>query len=269
MPRETFQLAGNAAAIYEAQKVPAIFGPLAEATLNTITLDTDDVILDVACGTGIVARTARRRLGRGPRIVGVDLNEGMIATARCLADEHARSCEWHVADVTRLPFADATFSVAICQQGIQFFPDEVTALGEIRRVLRPNGKILLSVWAGASDLFKALAAALSRHIGEEIGTRSLAPFTYDGAGRLGTVLADLGFKDVTARDITVNRVVDDPESALPREIMANPVGAAVVEHGEAVMHRIVAETIGALTAYRQASGFVVPQRAHLIEAKVP
>jgi SAM-dependent methyltransferase len=267
--RETFQLAGNAAEVYEAQKVPAIFGPLAVATLDTITLDPDDVILDVACGTGIVARTARRRLGPGPRIVGVDLNEGMIATARGLADEDSRSCEWHVADVTRLPFADATFSVAICQQGIQFFPDEVAALGEIRRVLRSKGQILLSVWAGASALFKALAAALSQHVGEEIGTRSLAPFTYDGAGRLGTVLADLGFTDVTARDIIVDRVVDDPETALPKEIMANPVGTAVAEHGDAVMHRIVADTIGALSAYRQASGFVIPQRAHLIAAKAP
>ena len=86
MTRESFQLSGSAAAIYEEQKVPAIFGPLAEATLDTVTLFDDDSVLDVACGTGIVARKARERIGPSARIVGVDLNEGMIDAARNLTD---------------------------------------------------------------------------------------------------------------------------------------------------------------------------------------
>ncbi len=268
MPRESFQLAGNAAAVYEDQKVPAIFGPLAEATLDAVLLDANDVILDVACGTGIVARTARKRLGSSPRIVGVDLNEGMIATARNLPDEASQSCEWHVADATKMPFDPETFSVAFCQQGIQFFPDEFAALREIKRVLRPGGRIVISVWSGPSDLFKALAAALSRHVDEETGRRSLAPFTYGRAAALESTMSGLGFAEVSARVISVDRVVVDPETALPKEIMGNPIGAVVAERGEAVMHKVVTDTIAALTAYHQESGFVVPQRTHLIEATV-
>jgi len=120
---------------------------MARKTLDTVQLGPEDVILDVACGTGIVARTARQRLGPVPRIVGTDLNEGMIATARGLAGEEARSCEWQVADVTALPFADSTFSVSICQQGTQFFPDRKGALREIHRVMQPGGTILISFWA--------------------------------------------------------------------------------------------------------------------------
>lgn len=268
MPRETFQLGSNAAAVYEDQKVPAIFGPLAEATLDVVSLNSHDVILDVACGTGIVARTARRRLGPSPRIVGVDLNEGMIGTARTLPDDASQSCEWHVADVTKMPFDPETFSVAFCQQGIQFFPDEIAALREIRRVLHPNGRIALSVWSGPNDLFKAMATALSQHIDDETGLRSLAPFTYGRTMSLKSSMSDLGFSNLSDRVIAVDRIIVDPETALPKEIMANPVGPAVAERGDAVMNAIVTDTIAALTAYRQGSGFAIPQHTHLIEATV-
>ena len=68
MPQEMFPLAGNATEIYEDQKVPAVFGPLAEATLDLVSLSPDDAILDVACGTGIMARKIRQRVGSAARI---------------------------------------------------------------------------------------------------------------------------------------------------------------------------------------------------------
>lgn len=268
MPKESFQLAGNATAVYEDQKVPAIFGPLAEATLDVVSLEPNDVILDVACGTGIVARSIRKRLGPSPRIVGVDLNEGMIATASNLADEVSQSCEWHVADVTRLPFELGAFSVAFCQQGIQFFPDEVAALRELKRVLRPGGRIVLSVWSGPSVFFKALAEALSQHVNDGIGKRSLSPFTYGRADELVETISNLGFIEVSIREIAVNRTLNDPESAIPKEILGNPIGPAVAERGEAVMRAVVTDTIANLTAYRRGSDLVIPQHTHLIQAKV-
>lgn len=269
MPQDTFQLAAGAAAVYEDQKVPAIFEPLAEATLDKNTLDSSDVILDVACGTGIVARKARQRLGPSPRIVGVDLNEGMIAAARNSADEAPRSCEWYVADVTKLPFGAETFSIAFCQQGVQFFPNELAAFKEVGRVLRPRGRLVLSVWNGPSDLFKALATALDRHVGADIGLRSLSPFLYGQAAAIGSVLSDQGFTDISEHVISLNRVIADPETALPKEIMASPVGPVVAEGGEAIMRTIVTDTVAALTTYRRGTGFVVPQHTRLIEAKDP
>ena len=185
--RETFQLSGNAAAIYEEQKVPAIFGPLAEATLDAVPLFESDSVLDIACGTGIVARKARARVGPSARIAGVDLNQGMIDAARNLTDADSRSCEWHAADVTKLPFEDGTFTVAFCQQGLQFFPDPELALREIGRVLRPGGRIALTVWSEASALFVALAESFRRHVSDEIAESSLAPFVSPGAGAVGAL----------------------------------------------------------------------------------
>ena len=266
MAQEAYQLVGSAAAIYEAQKVPAIFRPLAEATLDAISLGRDDALLDVACGTGIVARTARLRFGSAPRVVGVDLNAGMIATARNLGDEVSKSCEWHVADVTMMPFEPETFSVAICQQGIQFFPDEIAALREIKRVLRPGGRVVLSVWSGPSDLFKALAAALSRHVSEEVGERSLAPFRYSRASAIGSMLTELGYSDVSEQIVSVERVLADPELSIPKEIMASPIGPAVAERGEAIMQSVAADTISTLSSYRRGTALVVPQQSYLFQA---
>lgn len=120
MSQETFQLAGNAAEIYEQQKVPAMFAPLAEATLDRVPLQRDDAILDVACGTGILARKARGRIGPAAKIAGIDLNDGMISIARNLDDDDARSCEWHISSVNDMPFDDGSFSKVFCQQGFQF-----------------------------------------------------------------------------------------------------------------------------------------------------
>jgi len=106
MADDSFQLSGSAAAIYEEQKVPAIFAPLAEATLDRSPLVDGTDVLDVACGTGVLARKARERHGKLGRVVGADLNAGMIATAQSLTDPHSMACEWHVADASDMPFDD-------------------------------------------------------------------------------------------------------------------------------------------------------------------
>jgi SAM-dependent methyltransferase len=269
MSKETYQLSDNAAAVYEDQKVPAIFAPLAEATLGAIRIAPHDTILDVACGTGIVARLVRDKLGPKPRIVGADLNAGMIAQAQSLPDVQVQSIEWEVADASDLPFAGGSFSVVICQQGIQFFPDELAALREMKRVLRPGGLIALSVWTGPNEFFMVLAAALGRHVSDEVGKRSLAPFSYDGGDQLGNRLVSLGFADVSTNEISVNRIIADPKTAIPKEILANPVGALVAERGEAVMKRIVADVTAEMAYFRDGSALVVPQHSYLVQGIVP
>lgn len=268
MSQESFQLSGNASEIYENQKVPVMFGPLAEATLKIVPVAQDDAILDVACGTGILARKVRERIGSSARIAGVDLNESMISAARNLTDAYARSCEWHVSSVNELPFEDGDFSRIFCQQGFQFFPDETVALGEMKRVMRPGGLMAMTIWSGPSVLFSVMADALAKYVDKQTATKLLIPFAYEGRETLQGLLTELGFSDTSRTEIAIDRVIENPETSLSMEIMGNPVGPLVAEKGEEAMQRIVEHTLDGLSEYRQGTTLIVPQNSHLFQASV-
>jgi ubiquinone/menaquinone biosynthesis C-methylase UbiE len=100
----------------------------------------------VACGTGIVARLAANRVRAG-RIVGLDINSGMLATARSVTQRNGPSIEWCVASALDMPFPDRAFDLVLCQLGLQFFPDRLAALRECWRVLKLDGRLALNVYA--------------------------------------------------------------------------------------------------------------------------
>jgi len=268
MSKDSFQLAGSAATIYEEQKVPAIFAPLAEATLDRIPLREGEDVLDVACGTGVLARKARERYGNLGRVIGADLNAGMIETAQSLTDQHSKACEWHVADASDMPFVDHSFAAIFCQQGLQFFPDEDAALSEMKRLLRPGGKIALSIWSKPPALFAALATALERYINEAIGKQSLAPFGYQGRETLLTRLTALGFIDTDRQEFAVDRVIHDPHNAIPKEIAANPVGPAVAKAGEETVRKITEDVLDEVSQFLSGDTLILPQYTHLYIANV-
>ena len=267
MAHDAFQLASGAAAIYEQQKVSAVFRPLAEATLDAIEVSRRDAVLDVACGTGIVARVVHERISPNVPITGVDLNQGMIEKARELTSDAGDDFRWHVANATDMPFVDGVFTVAICQQGLQFMPDEAATLREMRRVLQAKGLLVLTVWAGASRFFRALAQAIGNHVSQEDAELSLAPFAYGGFDGLPALLGAGGFADVRVRDLSVERLIRDPETAIPREIMSNPVGPAVAARGEDVMTSIVDEVLAGCADMRRGTDLVAPQTARLVTAR--
>jgi ubiquinone/menaquinone biosynthesis C-methylase UbiE len=267
MLEEAYQLKGNAAEIYEAQKVKAIFGPLARATLEVISLSRDEKVLDLACGTGIVARTVHEVSQPLTTIADADLNPGMIAKARELTTQVQGDFDWHVADAGDLPFDDGAFTAVFCQQGIQFFPHEKAAVGEARRVMKSGGQFFLTVWKGPNVFFTSMAAALSRHVSPDVGERSLAPFGYARLPQLMRLLESSGFADVSSQTIKVDRVVSDPERSIEMEILGNPVGPAVRERGADTMRAIVAEIRNDCHDFQRGSDLVIPQESFLISAR--
>lgn len=128
MSSSTFQLSKLAAQSYEGQKVKAIFRPMAEATVEKMELTENDKILDVACGTGIIARVIGERIPSVSRLVGSDLNESMLEVAKDLTERTSYLPEWHQGEVSNLPFESNSFSKCFCQQGLQYFPEKVAAL---------------------------------------------------------------------------------------------------------------------------------------------
>jgi ubiquinone/menaquinone biosynthesis C-methylase UbiE len=187
---------------YERYLVPSIFAPWASDLIETAALLPGERVLDVACGTGIVARIAARMLGTNGSVSGLDASSPMIAAARAAATAEGVVVEWREGSALALPFAEAAFDAVLCQQGLQFFPERERALREMNRVLRPGGRLVLSVWGPIERSlgFAALADALTHHISPEAGALlSAGPFCLSDADQLRALVADAGFKDIAVR----------------------------------------------------------------------
>jgi ubiquinone/menaquinone biosynthesis C-methylase UbiE len=137
-----WQLTGSSADAYEQLLVPSIFEPWAQGLVDIAGPRRGEHVLDAACGTGVVARAAASRVGPDGTVTGVDVNAGMLATARGIDAAIA----WRHADATDLPFPDGTFDVVFCQQGYQFMADRAAAARELRRVVARPGRLALSTW---------------------------------------------------------------------------------------------------------------------------
>ncbi len=135
--------------VYDDLLVPLLFEPYAEDLVGRLRDVLDGAILEVAAGTGVVTRAIARALPAGVSITATDLNQAMLDRAMQIGT--ARPVRWEQADVMSLPFADATFDVAVCQFGAMFFDPKPAAFAEIRRTLRPEGRLVFSVWDGVDD----------------------------------------------------------------------------------------------------------------------
>lgn len=138
---ESWQVSGDAAEVYEKCFVPAIFGQWAPHMVNAAQVASADRVLDVGCGTGVLARTAADRVAVEGQVTGLDLNEGMLAVARRLRPQ----IDWRQGDATALPFANASYDVVMSQFALMYFPDRTAALKEMVRVLRPGGRLAIAV----------------------------------------------------------------------------------------------------------------------------
>jgi SAM-dependent methyltransferase len=168
------QVTRNAAEIYEEFFVPALFEEWPRHVAEAAELRPGQRVLDVACGTGVLARHAAERVGPAGRVVGLDLNEGMLEVGR----RRAPAIEWRQGPAEALPFADESFDAVVSQFGLMFFTDRVRALREMLRVLKPGGRLALAVWDRLENApgFAALVVLLRRLFGEEMARTLHAPF---------------------------------------------------------------------------------------------
>jgi ubiquinone/menaquinone biosynthesis C-methylase UbiE len=140
---ERWQVSTDAAEVYESCFVPAIFAAWAGPVADAAGIRTGNKVLDVGCGTGVLAREALRRVGQGGQVVGLDLNEGMLAVAARTEPK----IEWRQGDAASLPFEDASFNVVVSQFALMYFPDRLACLSQMWRTLAPGGRLAVAVWA--------------------------------------------------------------------------------------------------------------------------
>lgn len=262
------QLSTSGPEHYERTQVPSVFEPLARAFLEQLALRPGQRVLDIACGTGIVARKAALIAGPTGSVVGVDFNPNMLIVARQNAPADGAPMEWRQGDAASLPCSDADFDVVLCQQGLQFFPDKVGALREMHRVLKKEGVIGVCVWRSVehSPFHSAVAQALRRHCSEVVAQQFLAPFGFGAADALMSVMVEAGFENPSIHVETVTRRLLPAQQSVPSSFASTPVGTAISALEKGTIDAIVADVAEALLEYGDEAGLTVPQPTHIAVA---
>jgi ubiquinone/menaquinone biosynthesis C-methylase UbiE len=264
--RTQWQVGGNAAEIYQQHLVPTVFGPWATDLIEATSPGPGERVLDVACGTGVVARLAAERVATGGRVVGLDLNPGMLAIARSVAS--LTPIDWREGNAVALPFEGGAFDVVLCQQGVQFFPDRPAALREMHRVLVPGGRLGLATWRPIqqSPGFAALARAMERHVGPEAAALVQAPFSFGDAGELRALVLGAGFWDVEIRPAAKPLRFPSVDEFVWRYVAASPLAGQVSQVDDRARAALVADVRDGLRAHVSPDGLEFPIESHLTVA---
>lgn len=260
---ETFQISLETAETYESRFVPALLAEWAPHLVAMADVTRGHDVLDVACGTGIVARTAADRVGTGDRVTGVDLNEPMLTVARRVRPD----ITWRRADAAALPFDDGTFDAVLCQMALMFFPDPVAALREMGRVASPDGTVALVVPSSLSSqpAYGPFVEMAARHAGPD--AVSLLS-TYWRCGDPDVLVSDVesaGLEVVGLRTRMGTARFDSVEQLVATEIEGSPL---IERIDDAVHQRISAGAREVMAPHVSSTGAVAaPLECHLLAAQ--
>lgn len=221
------------AEIYEQYFVPGNFARWVPLHLEHATPQPGDRVLDVACGTGIVARSVAPLVGPQGRVVALDASPDMLAVARKIPVSEGPPIEWHEGDAGSLP--DGPFDAVVCQQGLQFVEDRVAAAREMTRVLAPEGRLVASVWRDldCQPVYGPMLEAAARALGVNVPEVAGRAFSFGDPGELralfeGDVGSDLDRVDVVPAARTVR--FPSPERFVALTVRA--AGAVIPRFGE-------------------------------------
>lgn len=263
-----WQLEDSAPEAYERYLVPDLFAPWADDLVKRMALQPGERVLDVGCGTGIVARRAAQQVGDEGDVVGIDLNEGMLDVARTASAEMDFSIDWRQADASELPFDDGSFDAVLCQQVLQFIPQPGDALREMRRVLAPDRRLGVAVLRSLefNPAYSVLADALAAHVSDEAAGMMRSPFPAWDTSDLRTLVLESGFREVTISIEISSLRYPSIEEFLRREAASSPLSGPVESINSDSLEALLADLETALESYMDDHGVVFPLETHVAVA---
>ena len=217
----------TAAQAFETFMVPTIFGPWSRLVVDQIAPKPGESLLDVACGTGTAARYAAGLVAPGGSVAAIDIDAAMVAHGRTL--EGADAVDWRVGDAQALPWSDAAFDAVLCVQGYQFFPDRLKALGEMRRVMKPGGRLAVTVFCSLHYCpgHEAVARALEKYKVDPTGIER--PYSFGDPVALGDIVQAAGFSEVAVIRRFVEARFPSPEEFVERLAAGGPSARRALE----------------------------------------
>ena len=255
----------TAADVYEQLFVPAEFQEWAPRLIEAARVRPGQRVLDVACGTGVLAREAARVVGERGYVAGVDLDAGMLSVAARVAP----AIDWRQASAESLPFADASFDAVVSQFGLMFFPDRRSALLAMVRVLTPGGRLAVAVWDTLENTpaYARLVDLLARFAGGRAADALREPFALGDRDELQALFADIGVRDVHVWTHVGSASFPSVRAMVEAEVRGwlPTIG---IDISAPQLDRIVAEAGDALAEFVQTDGAVrFASPAHIVTAE--
>jgi SAM-dependent methyltransferase len=261
MATEQFLISAEQAEVYEERFVPALFRQWVEPLLHAAAVGPGDRMLDVACGTGVVARAAAERVAPDGKVTGVDLNPAMLAVARRVAPE----IDWRQGDVAALPFGDRAFDVVSCQAAMFFFHDPTGALSEMGRVTRPGGRVVVQSFSSlsAQPAYGPWVDMVARFAGPD-AVELLGTYWAQGDPEImGGRCADAGLRVTAEHQHTRPAYFPSIQTMVLTEVNATPLRDRL---DQADLDRILAESHEVLGQFVQDGRLVIPLAGYVLVA---
>jgi len=256
---------------YENFMVPGLFGPWSSHLIQSANPQPGERVLDVACGTGIVARRIAPHVGVQGNVTGIDLNSGMIGMARAAAEREGLAIEWRTGPAEQLPFPDGSFDLVLCQFGLMFFTDRQAALTEMHRVLRSGGRAVLSTWQGLDrhPFYQTLHDMSQRRLGK---SSVETVFSLGDSDELRRLLIDAGFRQVEIEPMSITARFLNAQEFLAWESGVDPNETPALKNLEAeaqqaILTALNQEMQAPLQDVMQGDEVVMASHAHIAHAR--
>jgi SAM-dependent methyltransferase len=214
-------------------------------------------VLDVACGTGLVTLAAAACVGAAGHVIGVDISGQMIEAARRrVLRQRLANIEFSRMDAEALDLPDAGFDVVLCALGLMYMPDPERALRQMRRVLRPGGRMALAVWGeralcGWAPLFGVIDA--------EVASDVCPLFFRLGHGdALASLCRDAGLRVTEERRLKSTLDHVDADDACDAAFAGGPVALAWSRLDDEARARVRQRYLAAIEPCRAGAGYRIP-----------
>ena len=215
--------------VYDRELVPWLFEHWGEPMVDLVAPVPSSRIVDLACGSGLIVRHLLGRLDDSGTVHGVDIDSAMLTYASATVDD--RRVSWHQSDAARLPFENNSVDRVSCHQGLQFFPDRLAALAEVRRVLKPGGGLAVATWGrlGDNPWPNALSRAVGRLLGEDAAAGMSVVCDLGDPLEVGELLREAGFEEIRVEQQERMASHSDVRVAVAGQLSALPSGSAIDE----------------------------------------
>ena len=259
-----FQINTQSIEFYEQHVVPNLFEPFAKALIESINLQNASCVLDAACGTGIVLRKVHEAVQGNITLIGIDINEDMINAAKSLSPKAGNKILWHTKSVAETGFDNNFFDTILCQQGIQYFPDQTKALNEFYRIMQKNGRLLMTVWTQHSPLTLALTEALNLYVSEEAARKMNAQRQPPPIEDLINTMNKLGFQKISVKTQALDLVLPTVKEYVPYHLKSLPVAKLYNQLKPEERETFLSEIERKLQAYTNGCNLIIPDSVYRI-----